>query len=91
MSFLNNVFTSIVLCLLSSYSFAQTIIRTDASPQIHRSGIASTFELNENTPIFDKATDKRIPYREYTQLLKENPNGYHLEPVYDESRESNNL
>lgn len=40
--------------------------------------------VDEHTEIIDKVTGKQVSYEVYQQLLKNDKNGYHLEPVFDE-------
>lgn len=40
--------------------------------------------INENTPITDKATGRRVSFEEYRRLTEPDPHAYHLEPIYDE-------
>lgn len=51
-------------------------------------GIRTVVRINENTPIFDKQTGKRIPYETYQQLIKTNSNQYHAVPIFNEYGEA---
>ena len=62
-------FSSILLGVTISSASAQVSVKTT---------------ISENTPISDKATGKRISFREYRELTKPDFYAYYLEPVYDE-------
>ena len=40
--------------------------------------------INDDTPIIDKATGRRVSFREYRELTKADEYAYRLDPVYDE-------
>ncbi|MVM33465.1 hypothetical protein GO755_25740 [Spirosoma sp. HMF4905] len=59
-------------------SLAQTIVKGE------RSGIRQEVRIDEHTRLFDKTSGKQISYQEYRALIKDDPFGYHLEPIIDE-------
>jgi len=58
---------------------AQTVVRRElvAVPMERR-------VINESTRFIDKATGNKVSYQDYTQLVRTDPSGYHLEPVINE-------
>jgi peroxiredoxin len=58
-------------------SFAQPI-------SIGMGSIRRPMRIDENTPLFDKTSGKRVSYKAYQELLNKDRYGYHLEPIIDE-------
>ena len=61
----------------------QTVL---AYPLLAQSGRIShdARRMDENTRIFDKATGRRVTLREFSELLKSDQYGQHLEPGFNE-------
>ncbi|CCH55200.1 hypothetical protein BN8_04441 [Fibrisoma limi BUZ 3] len=51
---------------------------------VQRSGIQTTRRIDDNTVIIDKATQKRVSFNDYQRRVQADPDGQHLEPVFDE-------
>jgi len=75
--------TAIAACgLLVSSATAQPT--ANPSTQQQTSSFTTRRSIDESTPIFDKETGKRISLKEFSRLQDADPNGYHLEPIFDE-------